>query len=155
MTFAIYTKSEIDTNYLVLHIRVYFLLGPEAKIRLGSFIVRNLVSDVLNAAKVAIPRPPSTPELAAALALLDQKYSVQSPELLHRLWTLASVDPPPIVHSTPSIVVVDSNNSPDPTKRQRTTAGAEYSSIVRGGSPFANEPPRSSTTGGADLRSDL
>ncbi|KAJ2935888.1 hypothetical protein H1R20_g1206, partial [Candolleomyces eurysporus] len=75
MTLAIYTKTKIDSNFLITYIWLYFLITAEVKIHLGSFIVRNLVNDVLNAAESAIPHPTSSQELTAAVTLLDQKYA--------------------------------------------------------------------------------
>ncbi|KAJ2920703.1 hypothetical protein H1R20_g16391, partial [Candolleomyces eurysporus] len=104
MTLAIYTKTEIDTNYLITYIQLYFVITAEVKIRLGSFIVCNLVNDVLNVAESAIPCPTSSAELAAAVALLNQKYAKHGPELLQQLWMLASPEPINLIRSAASSV---------------------------------------------------
>ncbi|KAJ2923397.1 hypothetical protein H1R20_g13696, partial [Candolleomyces eurysporus] len=98
MTLAVYTKTEIDSHYLITYVRLYFILAPDAKIRLGSFIG-------------AIDRPPSTPELAAALALLDQSEGRITPlifkenisdsaNISFRFWHLCyhPFEDPPLIH---------------------------------------------------------
>ncbi|KAJ2936164.1 hypothetical protein H1R20_g937, partial [Candolleomyces eurysporus] len=90
MTLGVYTKTEIDSIYLITYVQIYFILNAKTKIHLGSFIG-------------AIQRPPSTPELAAVLTFLDQKYAERTPELLQRLWTLASPeDIPTLINSAAS-----------------------------------------------------
>ncbi|KAJ2923687.1 hypothetical protein H1R20_g13409, partial [Candolleomyces eurysporus] len=146
MTLAIYTKTEIDSIYLITYVRIYFVLTKETRIRLGSFIVRNLVGDVINATQSAIQRPASTLELAAALALLDQKYAERSPELLQRLWTLASPkDPPPLVRSTNSTVAhLPLDQAPaglQPAKRKRATSDPDFPRRTRGGDTDPDKSP--------------
>ncbi|KAJ2923070.1 hypothetical protein H1R20_g14023, partial [Candolleomyces eurysporus] len=146
MTLTVYTKTEINSIYLITYVQLYFILNPETKIRLGSFIVRNLVGDVINAMQSAIQRPPSTPELAAALALLDQKYAERSPELLQQLWTLASPeDPPPLVHSASSSVAhLPHDQAPVDlclAKRKRATSDPNFPKRPCSGDPNPNEPP--------------
>ncbi|KAJ2930452.1 hypothetical protein H1R20_g6641, partial [Candolleomyces eurysporus] len=149
MTLAVYTKTEIDSHYLITYVRLYFILAPDAKIRLGSFIVRNLVGDVINATQGAIDRPPSTPELAAALALLDQKYAERGPDLLQQLWTLASPteDPPPLIHSvTSSVAHLPHNQAPPdyrPSKRRRATSDPDFPGPINSGHTNPNEPSSS------------
>ncbi|KAJ2935324.1 hypothetical protein H1R20_g1770, partial [Candolleomyces eurysporus] len=150
MTLAVYTKTEIDSHYLITYVRLYFILGPETKIRLGSFIVRNLVGDVINATQGAINRPPSTPELAAALALLDQKYAARGPELLQQLWTLASTEnPPPLVTSVTSTVAhLPHSQAPTdyrPAKRRRATSDPDFPGPLSGGDTNPDEPSSSHT----------
>ncbi|KAJ2932601.1 hypothetical protein H1R20_g4483, partial [Candolleomyces eurysporus] len=106
MTIAVYTKTKVDSNYLITYVRIYFILSEEVKIRLGSFIVHNLVNDILNAAESAIQCPPSSEELAAAIALLDQKYSAQPSEVLQHLWSLSNAEPLNFIRSAPSTVAI-------------------------------------------------
>ncbi|KAJ2928174.1 hypothetical protein H1R20_g8919, partial [Candolleomyces eurysporus] len=138
MTLAVYTKTEIDSHYLITYVRLYFILAPDAKIRLGSFIG-------------AIDRPPSTPELAAALALLDQKYAERGPDLLQQLWTLASPteDPPPLIHSVTSSVahLPHAQAPPDyrPSKRRRATSDPNFPGSINSGHTNPNEPSSSNS----------
>ncbi|KAJ2932473.1 hypothetical protein H1R20_g4594, partial [Candolleomyces eurysporus] len=146
MTLAIYTKTEIDSTYLITYVRLYFVLNKDTRIRLGSFIVRNIVGDVINATQAAIQRPASTPELAAALALLDQKYADRSPELLQQLWTLATTeDPPPLVRSVNSSVAhLPHDQAPvgfQPAKRQRASSDPDFPKQPRVGDIDPDEPP--------------
>ncbi|KAJ2924410.1 hypothetical protein H1R20_g12682, partial [Candolleomyces eurysporus] len=149
MTVAIYTKTEIDLNYLIFYIRIYFVLGSETKIHLGSFIVRNLISDVLNAAQIIILCPLSTSELTAALALFNQKYAEQTSELLQQLWIFASLDPPSIICSALlSVATLPSNQtSPDlkPAKCKRATSNPNQPKQAQHGNPNPTEPSSSPT----------
>ncbi|KAJ2935759.1 hypothetical protein H1R20_g1335, partial [Candolleomyces eurysporus] len=95
MTLAIYTKTKIDSNYLITYVQIYFVITSEVKIRLESFI------------------PTSSAELVAAVALLDQKYSSQAPEVLQHLWTLASPEPISLIRSASSSVdILPDNRTP-------------------------------------------
>ncbi|KAJ2923957.1 hypothetical protein H1R20_g13131, partial [Candolleomyces eurysporus] len=148
MTLAVYTKTEIDSHYLITYVQLYFILGPDTKICLGTFIVRNLVGDIINATQGAIDRPPSTLELAAALALLDQKYAARGPELLQQLWTLASTeDPPPLVCSVALTVAhLPHNQAPvdyRPSKRRRATSDPDFPKPNSSGDTNPNEPSSS------------
>ncbi|KAJ2924754.1 hypothetical protein H1R20_g12344, partial [Candolleomyces eurysporus] len=145
MTLAIYTKTELDSVYLITYVRLYFVISKEVRIRLGSFIVRNFASDIINATQAAIQRPLSSPELAAALALLDQKYAERSPELLQRLWTLASTeDPPTLINSvTSSVTHLPHDQTPagyQLAKRQRATSDPDSSKRPRRGDTDPDEP---------------
>ncbi|KAJ2927452.1 hypothetical protein H1R20_g9642, partial [Candolleomyces eurysporus] len=131
MTLSIYTKTEIDSIYLITYVRLYFILNAETKIHLGSFIVRNLVSDVIDATQSAIQRLPSTLDLAAALALLDQ-----NPE-----------DIPTLVNSATSSVahLPSAQTPPDlrPAKRKRATSDPDAPKQSRSGNPDPNQPSSS------------
>ncbi|KAJ2935712.1 hypothetical protein H1R20_g1383, partial [Candolleomyces eurysporus] len=141
MPIAVYTKTKINSNYFITYIRLYFVLTDEVKIHLGSFIVHNLVNDVINAAESAIQCPLSSQELAAAVALLDQKYSAPASELLQRLWTLSSAEPIEFIQSTPSTVgVLPNNQAPSdlrPAKRKRASRDPDQ---THSGDPNPNEP---------------
>ncbi|KAJ2927287.1 hypothetical protein H1R20_g9807, partial [Candolleomyces eurysporus] len=146
MTLAIYTKTELDSVYLITYVQIYFVINKEVRIRLGSFIVHNFASDILNATSSAIQRPPSTPELAAALALLDQKHADRSPEVLQQLWRLASTeDPPPLIDSvTSSVTHLPHDRTPagyQLAKRQRASSDPDSSKRPRRGDTNSNQPP--------------
>ncbi|KAJ2925325.1 hypothetical protein H1R20_g11770, partial [Candolleomyces eurysporus] len=141
MTIAVYTKTKVDSTYLITYVRIYFVLSEDVKIRLGSFIVRNIVNDVLNAADSAIQRPLSSEELTAALALLDQKYSAHLSEVLQRLWTLSSAKPIAFIRSAPSsVAVLPPQQSPAdlrPAKQKQATSDPDQS---QSGNPNPDQP---------------
>ncbi|KAJ2924245.1 hypothetical protein H1R20_g12849, partial [Candolleomyces eurysporus] len=150
MTLAVYTKTKIDSTYLITYIRIYFILSLEVKICLGSFIIRNLINNVLNTAESAILRPPSSVELAATVALLDQKYSSCSPELLQQLWTLASLEPIALVQFAPSSVdILQNGRTPADLrlmKHKQTSSKPDHPGQPRCGDSNPDKPSSSSTS---------
>ncbi|KAJ2932099.1 hypothetical protein H1R20_g4986, partial [Candolleomyces eurysporus] len=136
----------MDSIYLIIYVQIYFVLSKETKIHLGSFIVCNLVADIINTTQGAILCPPSSPELTAAIALLNQKYAKWTPELLQQLWTLASPENlPPLIHFTSSSVALLPSDATPPdlkiAKQKRATLDPDFPKRPQCGNPNTNEPP--------------